>query len=201
MIAPTDNQKQSGAFQHSSFLHGSRISAAGLIKIKNGQLDKLSPLSGHYRPPVASFRNFVHSLKEEGVDMNHVSISRSYAVLVGLETYVKTRRKGKRILKALVHGRDKLISPDEVREQEEAAMDRSESAARERRFLELQEEKRDENKANLKLLQKLHLRPRTPNHEVNGIDKGAASVDKEADIQVPGRGPENAIPPEGTRRD
>lgn len=43
--------KQSGAFQHSSFLHGSRISAAGLIKIKNGRLSKLSPLSGHYRPP------------------------------------------------------------------------------------------------------------------------------------------------------
>ncbi len=43
--------KQSGAFQHSSFLHGSRISAAGLIKIKNGTLSKLSPLSGHYRPP------------------------------------------------------------------------------------------------------------------------------------------------------
>lgn len=43
--------KQSGAFQHSSFLHGSRISAAGLIKIKDGRLSKLSPLSGHYRPP------------------------------------------------------------------------------------------------------------------------------------------------------
>lgn len=43
--------KQSGVFQHSSFLHGSRISAAGLIKIKNGQLRSLSPLSGHYRPP------------------------------------------------------------------------------------------------------------------------------------------------------
>jgi hypothetical protein len=43
--------KQSGAFQHSSFLHGSRISAAGLIKIKDGRLLKLSPLSGHYRPP------------------------------------------------------------------------------------------------------------------------------------------------------
>lgn len=43
--------KQSGAFQHSSFLHGSRISAAGLIKIRNGRLSKLSPLSGHYRPP------------------------------------------------------------------------------------------------------------------------------------------------------
>jgi hypothetical protein len=36
--------KQSGAFQHSSFLHGSRITAAGLIKIKHGQLRKLSPL-------------------------------------------------------------------------------------------------------------------------------------------------------------
>jgi hypothetical protein len=43
--------KQSGAFQHSSFLHGSRISAAGLIKVKDGRLSKLSPLSGHYRPP------------------------------------------------------------------------------------------------------------------------------------------------------
>lgn len=43
--------KQSGAFQHSSFLHGSRISAAGSITIKNGRLSKLSPLSGHYRPP------------------------------------------------------------------------------------------------------------------------------------------------------
>ena len=43
--------KQSGVFQHSSFLHGSRISAAGLITIKDGRLSKLSPLSGHYRPP------------------------------------------------------------------------------------------------------------------------------------------------------
>jgi hypothetical protein len=45
--------KQSGAFQHSSFLHGARILAAGLIKIKDGQLRKLSPLSGHVSPPLA----------------------------------------------------------------------------------------------------------------------------------------------------
>lgn len=87
--------KQSGAFQHSSFLHGARISAAGLIKIKDGQLRRLSPLSGHYRPPTKNFRAFVHSLKDNGVDMSRVSISRSYAVLVGLEMYVKTRRKVK----------------------------------------------------------------------------------------------------------
>ena len=30
--------KQSGSFQHSSFLHGSRVCAAGLIKVRDGQL-------------------------------------------------------------------------------------------------------------------------------------------------------------------
>lgn len=120
--------KQSGAFQHSSFLHGSRISAAGLIKIKDGRLSKLSPLSGHYRPPVSNFRTFVHSMKEAGVDMSHVSISRSYAVLVGLEAYVKTRRRGKKLVKKLIHGRDKLLSPDEVAKKEEEDRDKSESA-------------------------------------------------------------------------
>lgn len=122
--------KQSGAFQHSSFLHGSRISAAGLIKIKDGRLSKLSPLSGHYRPPVSNFRAFVHSLKDAGADMSHVSISRSYAVLVGLEAYVKTRRRGKNIIKKLIHGRDKLLSPEEVAKREELDRDKSESAVR-----------------------------------------------------------------------
>ena len=36
--------KQSGSFQHSSFLRGARIAAAGLIKIRDGQLRSLSPL-------------------------------------------------------------------------------------------------------------------------------------------------------------
>lgn len=146
--------KQSGAFQHSSFLHGSRISAAGLIKIKDGRLDKLSPLSGHYRPPVSSFRAFVHALREGGVDMSHVSISRSYAVLVGLEAYVKTRRRGKRVLGKLVYGRDKILSPEEVRRREEER-DKSESAERERRVLELQREGEGGKEGGL--LRRLHI--------------------------------------------
>ncbi|OAA63749.1 IQ calmodulin-binding motif protein [Niveomyces insectorum RCEF 264] len=93
--------KVSGAFQHSSFLQGSRISAAGLIKIRNGRLTSLSPLSGHYRPPTSSFRAFVQSLRDAGVDMSHVSISKSYAVLVGLEAYTKTRQRGKSLLQHL----------------------------------------------------------------------------------------------------
>ncbi|OAF58271.1 hypothetical protein VC83_06420 [Pseudogymnoascus destructans] len=147
--------KQSGAFQHSSFLHGSRISAAGLIKIKDGRLDKLSPLSGHYRPPVSSFRAFVHALREGGADMSHVSISRSYAVLVGLEAYVKTRRRGKRVVGKLLHGRGKILSPDEVRKREEEERDKSESAERERRVLELQRE--EGGRGDMGLLRRLHI--------------------------------------------
>ena len=47
-VADTKNNlyigiKQSGAFQHSSFLHGGRVSAAGLITVRDGQLQSNSP--------------------------------------------------------------------------------------------------------------------------------------------------------------
>ncbi|TPX17164.1 uncharacterized protein E0L32_003282 [Thyridium curvatum] len=158
--------KNSGAFQHSSFLQGSRISAAGLIKIKNGRLTSLSPLSGHYRPPASNFRAFVKSLKEEGVDMSHVSISKSYAVLVGLEAYVKSRRKGKDLVRKITHRRDKIIAPEEVKRREEEEMDKSESAAKEREFLEeerkREEKEREENRLGVQVLQKLRVTPREP---------------------------------------
>lgn len=138
--------KDSGAFQHSSFLQGSRISAAGLIKIKKGRLSSLSPLSGHYRPPASSFRAFVKNLKEEGVDTSHVSISKSYTILVGLETYLKTRKKGKELVGKLMHGKDKLVAPEEVQRQEEEKKDKSESAEKERRVLEREREEADKVK-------------------------------------------------------
>ncbi|KAK4144746.1 uncharacterized protein C8A04DRAFT_11245 [Dichotomopilus funicola] len=100
--------KNSGAFQHSSFLQGSRISAAGLIRIRNGRLTSLSPLSGHYRPPASNFRAFVRSLKDAGVDMGRVSVSKSYAVLVGLETYIKVRKRASEAVSQIKHlGRPK----------------------------------------------------------------------------------------------
>ncbi|KID72087.1 IQ domain-containing protein IQM6 [Metarhizium brunneum] len=138
--------KDSGAFQHSSFLQGGRISAAGLIKIKKGRLSSLSPLSGHYRPPASSFRAFVKNLKEEGVDMSHVSISKSYTILVGLETYLKTRKKGKELVGKLMHGKDKLVAPEEVQRREEEEKDKSESAEKERRVLEREREEADKVK-------------------------------------------------------
>lgn len=70
--------------------------------------------------------------------MSHVSISRSYAVLVGLEAYVKTRKRGKKLVQQLIHHRDKILSPEEVARREEEERDKSQSAEKERRFLEMQ---------------------------------------------------------------
>lgn len=158
--------KDSGAFQHSSFLQGSRISAAGLIKIKNGRLTSLSPLSGHYRPPASNFRAFVRNLKEEGVDMSHVSISKSYAVLVGLEMYMKSRKKGKSLVNKITHKKDKVLHPEEVEKRIEEERDKSQSAEKERRFLEKQaeeeEKRREENRAAVRVMQKLGITPAVP---------------------------------------
>ena len=156
---------------------------------------------------VSNFRAFVHSLKDAGADMSHVSISRSYAVLVGLEAYVKTRRKGKKLVQKLIHHRDKILSPEEAAKREEEERDKSQSAEKERRFLEMQakadEEDRESNRANIKLLEKLRIKTTSPRHEgeteegvVHGETKGN---EKNPDIQAPGTGPENAIAPEGTR--
>ncbi|KAG6228403.1 hypothetical protein E4U26_001019 [Claviceps purpurea] len=141
--------KDSGGFQHSSFLQGSRISAAGLIKIKNGRLSSLSPLSGHYRPPASNFRAFVRNLKDEGVDTSHVSISKSYTILVGLETYLKTRRKGKEWMGKLVRSKDKVLAPEEVKKKDEAQLDKSKSAATERCVVEREKEEESRRKSEL----------------------------------------------------
>ncbi|KAI4719154.1 hypothetical protein E4T48_04659 [Aureobasidium sp. EXF-10727] len=149
--------KQSGAFQHSSFLRGARILSAGLIRIKRGQLRRLSPLSGHYAPPASSFRAFVHSLKDAGADMSRVSISRAYAVLVGLEGYLGAKR-------TLKQGEQKIkdvINPEEARRREEAEKDKSKSAQKEREILEAQAKKEEEAKRQSsitdRLKSKLHI--------------------------------------------
>jgi hypothetical protein len=189
--------KQSGSFQHSSFLHGSRISAAGLIKIKEGQLRKLSPLSGHYRPPTKNFRFFVHSLKDAGVDMSHVSISKSYAILLGLEAYVKTRRKMKHGVRHIEDGAEKVMHPDEAKARKQAQLDMSESAKKERRFLAQQEKKMQEKSLETSLPYRImeRIRSRTSSgHIVDGVNErhNAPRSSEHEDL-------ESAIPPQGKR--
>lgn len=145
--------KQSGAFQHSSFLHGARVSAAGLIRIKRGRLRKLSPLSGHYAPPVRNFRGFVRNLRDAGADLSRCSLSRSYAVLLGLEGYLGAKKRVKLTQQALKD----LLDPEEKRRRELAERDTSRSAQREREVLaqrkaaEEEEDERDRRRVSVRL--------------------------------------------------
>lgn len=188
--------KQSGAFQHSSFLHGARISAAGLIRIKNGQLRRLSPLSGHYRPPTKNFRTFVHSLRDNGVDMSRVSISRSYAVLVGLEVYVRTRKKFKHGIHHAGHQKDKVLHPEETRRREEAQIDKSQSAEKERQVLadrtkSVEEEKR-ENSFRSKVMRRLRIGSVSSKDGLSGVEH-----ERETPLSTGGENAESGSPPEG----
>ncbi|KAJ9609498.1 hypothetical protein H2200_005825 [Cladophialophora chaetospira] len=194
--------KQSGAFQHSSFLHGARILSAGLIKVKHGQLRKLSPLSGHYRPPAANFRAFVHSLRDEGADMSHVSISRSYAVLVGLETYTKTRKKISHAEASVVHEKDKLLNPEKVKLEEEEKQDKSKSAEKERLYLEQQREAEErearERKAKRSLTGKLSNAFGKLKFRKGSTDE--VPTGERQGTRILGTGPEDGVPPpEGHR--
>ncbi|KAK4565560.1 hypothetical protein LTR86_004177 [Recurvomyces mirabilis] len=161
--------KQSGAFQHSSFLHGARVSAAGLIKLKRGELRKLSPLSGHYAPPVRNFRDFVRHLKDVGADLSHCNISRSYAVLLGLEGYLGAKKQVKSVEKS-VKG---MLDPEEKRKREEKERDMSKSAQREREILREQEgRERRERSFSLRLKQGLGLDGKVEEEDVGaGADQ------------------------------
>ncbi|KAI9719990.1 MAG: hypothetical protein M1812_003115 [Candelaria pacifica] len=184
--------KQSGAFQHSSFLYGARISAAGLIKIKNGQLRTLQPRSGHYRPPTSNFRRFVKNLKDEGVDMSRVSISKSYTILIGLEGYSKTRKKIKRVKGEMKGKKDKTLHPEEVARIEEEKRDKTESAQKERQTLEkIEEDQRETEKDGIgsRFMRKLHISPRPPRLHSPASPKTFA----------PAQGPEDAISSQGMR--
>jgi len=88
--------KQTGKFQHSSFLAGSHVLAAGLLKVDQGQLTSLSPLSGHYRAGSDQFKAFVRILEHEWrCDMSRVSISKALFMIGALEKYAHfTKKKG-----------------------------------------------------------------------------------------------------------
>eukprot|EP00891_Asterochloris_glomerata_P007953 jgi/Astpho2/7953/Aster-x0792 len=51
--------KVKGNFQHSSFLAGGSVGAAGAIAIYHGRILKLAPLSGHYTPDLSVFLTFL----------------------------------------------------------------------------------------------------------------------------------------------
>ena len=68
--------------------------------------------------------------------MSRISIPKSYAVLVGLESYTRTKRKVKGIGNSLEHKKDQVLHPERVKQQDEQQKDKSKSAEKERQHLE-----------------------------------------------------------------
>ena len=135
--------------------------------------------------------------------MSHVSISRSYSVLVGLEAYIRSRKRGQKLIQKLRHGRDKLLSPEQVAKREEQEREKTESAARDQRILEMKGPTEDkEQNANIKLLNKLHIKSREPREgetRLEGPPGEKKHTRRAVDLEAPGTGPENAIAPDGSR--
>ncbi|XP_057428813.1 IQ domain-containing protein IQM4-like [Lotus japonicus] len=65
-------RKQKGAFQHSSFLAGAAITAAGRLVAHEGVLEAIWPYSGHYHPTEENFREFINFLEVHNVDLSNV---------------------------------------------------------------------------------------------------------------------------------
>ncbi|KAJ5437712.1 hypothetical protein N7445_006256 [Penicillium cf. griseofulvum] len=78
------------------------VSQQGMIKIKHGQLRSLAPL-----------RAFHHALQQQGVDMSHVSMSKSYIRLAGIEGYTKTKRKAHAVHEKVDNSTQKLHQSEE----------------------------------------------------------------------------------------
>ena len=114
--------------------------------------------------------------------MSHVSISKSYAVLVGLEAYVTARKKGKEAVRKLTRRKDKIVAPEEVRRRDEEQRDKTESAARERKTLEREEQERrrreregqdrEGSKPGVQLMQRLHITSQEAGHQKSGDGRG-----------------------------
>ena len=100
----------------------------------------IQPTSGHYRPPASNFRDFIRSLKSRKVDLSHINVPKSYAILYGVEGYGRMKQKKKKVAEELHN----ITHPGERKKKEEKGKDQSESAQKEREMLERQrEEKRD----------------------------------------------------------
>lgn len=193
-------------------MHGSRITAAGVIKVKHGQLRSLAPLSGHYRPPAENFKSFVHSLEDEGCDMSRVNISKSYAILIGMERYTKTKKRFDGAVGMVGHTKDRLLHPEKVKAEEEAKKDKSQSAQREKAWLEAQQQKLGEGEKGKKRASEGFVKRFNWELSISGRKKEKEAKEEviaaatgqpkmaEQERRVAGTGPEDGVPPpEGTR--
>lgn len=129
-------------------------------------------------------------------------------MLVGLESYVRTRRRVKTAEKLVIREKDKVLHPEKIREEEEASRDKSQSAEKERLWLAQQREdaerearereaSRRQSGTFSRLISKIKSRKDSTGR--SSSDKGIAGDDRK-EKRVLGTGPEDSIPaPDGER--
>lgn len=69
-------RKVRGTFHHTSFLRGSPLIAAGGIRVHQGALQRITAMSGHYKPTMDDIDALVRTLVSLGVDMRPVAVVR-----------------------------------------------------------------------------------------------------------------------------
>ncbi|XP_030448617.2 IQ domain-containing protein IQM1-like isoform X1 [Syzygium oleosum] len=72
-------QKKKGVFQHSSFLAGAAITAAGRLVAHKGILEAIWLSSGRFHPTEENFRELISFLEEHRVDLSNVIVSDALA--------------------------------------------------------------------------------------------------------------------------
>jgi len=69
VIVATEKRTSSPRFHHSSFYAGGCVEVAGILVIRNGQLNRLYPHSGHYRPAEKHVKHILDYLQQHGIDL------------------------------------------------------------------------------------------------------------------------------------
>lgn len=141
-------------------------------------------------------------MQDNGVDMSRVSISRSYAVLVGLEAYVKTRRKVKKGVGAVKDAETKVVHPEAYEKKLEEQKDNSKSAQRERQLLadqaEKEEAERKEKSWKRRIWKKISRSGDKDDASTRQIEKAQEQKRKKI-LSRSGQDVESGIPPDGSR--
>jgi hypothetical protein len=130
--------------------------------------------------------------------MSRVSISRSYAVLVGLEAYVKTRRKVKHGVQHASNAETRVLHPDEYHRIKEEEKDKSKSAEKERKLLAANAQKeqaeRKEKSWKRRVWSRIRFGSVSSKEEVETVDHR-----KKKTMSKKGQDVEAAIAPSGRR--
>ncbi|KAL5373099.1 hypothetical protein DPSP01_012958 [Paraphaeosphaeria sporulosa] len=135
-------------------------------------------------------------MKDNGVDMSRVSISRSYAVLVGLEMYVKTRRKVKHGVEHVHNAEIKVVHPEEYEKKMEESKDKSKSAEKERQLMAAHNEKQEAEKRERSWRRKIWHKLR---HSSGGSSGDGKDSKHKKTLSKSGQDVESGIAPSGKR--